>query len=684
MSYINDHILPQKNRALIEKISKDFPLPLQLTIEGVQIQYADIISFENWSLRNGGIPDPDKFLPLSKPVLTYFPSTSSFEKEDDLTSFVFSYCQTRASIYDALSDYEEVKRSANYFFYHDFRSKNKEFQKTINVMMRMLGLFATQSIDKAQHSPSSQDTSHLYFSLQILHRLSNIPPESEEDKIFQFHDRLCINYARLFQETGNESYHKLATSYLKRIPKGSDSYIVTEAFLKNIKTKNKGAPRPKREEVQSAHASLARMVQPFAEEGDVRAKITLFSMPLEQLILTWSPHSDITSFLDVLQTFEKNIADLSSRKSALCVDRSKACAAEDPSASKEASLKELYEFFCTSTSEKNGFIILGTILSLTKGGAHKEALERLDATQHHFHDMESSIKLLRAQIKNFMGEPEDLYLLMLETQAEKRAYLKKKQEERHTRNVKYYTQIREHLKKFSEHALKDSQKLTSRASSVKPEILPEKRMEASKAAASPSVFLSGTTPTRVDDKEKKKRNHAKREAEREAARQRSLNAAAAEAENVDEEEEDEEARRKIELQHLLENDPRTILDLYGDVLTTSARQVEEKISANNWDISREEFERYFISLGCTKEGGKGSHQKLALPDSVAYIYNGRIITILTSTLPVFEGGSVILPNIDKVGFVKFYLRDQILAAREELRKLAILKEIHNPNIRNGQ
>ena len=612
----------------------------------LHVQFSEITSFERWVLQNASIPDPLNFLPSSKSRVAYHPSDPMPKEEEILINFVFSYCHTRTEIYTALSNYGEVQRSTNYFFYHRFESENEEFQERLNLRTRFLALLAV--------SCERVEVENLYFSLQMLHRISSLPCQLEEEPTYKVYDKLSLTYGQLFQETGNKAYLTLAEKYLKKISPSLPTYKIAHTALKKLKsTQQRRRHAPEAKEKISFQNNVEEILKSVVEEGNLQAQIMLFSKRWESFMDRWSSCVDMSETLVALKSFEDNVTSLLLQGGSRVLAPDTACTAEDVSSSKDISLKELYDFYWQAASESKESVITTTVALLIKGGSFKEALDRLDATQHLLPHLERSIKEIRAHVKNLMGQPEDLYMLMLETKEEREAYLKKKREERQKRNAIFYKAIRVQLQKTAEADSMPPRELLSRASGVKVEPNSQKRTTLPSAL---SIDFFPSYEVNLEDKEEKKRRHERSVAERE----------------------EEKKRDELEFQNLLENDQRTILDLYADDLTTAARNVEEKISANDWNISREELERYFISLGCTRAGGKGSHLKLSLPDAVIYAYNGKIITILTSTLVGFEGGSVVLPNIDKAGFVKFYLRDQILAARKELRKLAILKEMNKP------
>lgn len=114
----------------------------------------------------------------------------------------------------------------------------------------------------------------------------------------------------------------------------------------------------------------------------------------------------------------------------------------------------------------------------------------------------------------------------------------------------------------------------------------------------------------------------------------------------------------------------TIKDLYH--LEATAKKVDAEIENNTWTFTRKDLMTYFENLGCAAiEGGK--HKKVSLPRADFILYKGETIAIMNDL-----GGALTLPRWDGSdgnGQVPFYLRKQILKARE---KLVLLKmKAHN-------
>ena len=95
-----------------------------------------------------------------------------------------------------------------------------------------------------------------------------------------------------------------------------------------------------------------------------------------------------------------------------------------------------------------------------------------------------------------------------------------------------------------------------------------------------------------------------------------------------------------------------------------AKKVDQEIEDGTWKITREQLQQYFEAMGCLyKPGNSGSHNKLALPKSTHVEHDGQIISIF-----IDAGGALTLPPWEK-GYIKHYLKPQVLAAREKLREL---------------
>jgi hypothetical protein len=90
-----------------------------------------------------------------------------------------------------------------------------------------------------------------------------------------------------------------------------------------------------------------------------------------------------------------------------------------------------------------------------------------------------------------------------------------------------------------------------------------------------------------------------------------------------------------------------------------ALRVDKAIEDGTWAVTRAEMQAYFEAMGCVYKPGKGSHSKISLPQSLHVMHQGTLITIFNEL-----GGVLTLPQWEK--HVPYYLRDQILIARQKL------------------
>ena len=121
-------------------------------------------------------------------------------------------------------------------------------------------------------------------------------------------------------------------------------------------------------------------------------------------------------------------------------------------------------------------------------------------------------------------------------------------------------------------------------------------------------------------------------------------------------------------------DPRRIADLYD--LPTLPRRVDQEIEARNWTFTRDELQSYLEALGCTYVTTIGNHRKIKLPQTTqVQDAQGRVVAVFVAGSGLQEavghvGGAMTLPAwTDQV---PPYLRKQILAAREAIRRARLL------------
>jgi len=110
--------------------------------------------------------------------------------------------------------------------------------------------------------------------------------------------------------------------------------------------------------------------------------------------------------------------------------------------------------------------------------------------------------------------------------------------------------------------------------------------------------------------------------------------------------------------------PLPLTELYS--LKGVALNVEREIEAGTWKITKEQLKTYFEAMGCVySHKGGGSHGKIELPGSMHVRKGDETITIM-----IDAGGSLTVPSWKK-GYIKDYLKTQILVARKKLQDLAM-------------
>jgi len=340
-----------------------------------------------------------------------------------------------------------------------------------------------------------------------------------------------------------------------------------------------------------------------------------------------------------------------------------------PGSSQEISLKDKYktyvELFIRGGSDNSKIVsaidrLRSRITAFIRGGQLEEALARAEALA----DLEKEktgeesfkTKYFIAFLKNLMGDSQDLLAIIRageERKARKKAATKTAKEKKRLQNIHALQQkrVEEQAERESREAVRQQTlQAAARVASSHPTFSVKKEML---EPATDHLISVSDTQAKVE----KLQRHLKAEALRAAA----------------EPSRDDEALRVSPSSSAASSSAEmsspsrvesTLAPLRPAIrLAPATRRVDEEITGNTWRITRPQLERYFADMGCQIATGKGSHKKIVFSDTLVIEKDGELIMILNDS----GGGALTLPQWNDD--VPYYLRKQILSAREKLSNL---------------